>query len=306
MKFKLDIEKKNSANIGTIEGHNKRLHPTASQLPKVAWITPQGCHEIVPFNADLLEKAKGLAKRKDAVLAVELVVQVGNQTDWRDMPTDEFPEGKRKSGSAQKLNALMAGVKAAAFAEFGKDRIISIDLHTDESTPHAHIVFAPILDGKLQAKHWLNGVASCAILREKLHSHVTKFIECDYTKGVPKGDPHDSEKGAGKSRSERKNDEVLTLKSLLQKASHQIQTLFSQLKSEQKKAQKVKADNDDFAEKAMRKMAALEAENARLRPTLAPTPEKPRQEAKNDALGPLGVVMGDRKSPSSLPTKKPS
>jgi hypothetical protein len=68
----------------------------------------------------------------------------------------------------------------------------------------------------------------------------------------------------------------------------------------------VKADNDDFAEKAMRKIQALEAKIRELLPTPAPNPEKTRQEAENHARRALGVVMGDRKSPPSLPTKKPT
>src|SRR5450830_1070257 len=250
MKFGLAIEKKNRGNIGTVQGHNNRLHETASQLPKEAWITPQGHHEIVPFNAALLAESKSLAKRKDAVLAVELVVQVGNQTDWRDMPTAEHPEGKRKPGASAKLNAIMAGVKAAAFAEFGQDRIISIDLHTDESTPHAHIVFAPIKDGKLQAKAWLNGAASCAALRERLHGHVNKFIECDYEKGAPGGAPHDPKKAAGgpaapkpkTSMLEKASDllskvtEIKALKEAISELNQRLQTMFSKLKSAEKKA----------------------------------------------------------------------
>ena len=165
---------------------NARTHPTTSQLPKSSWITPQGHHQVVAFDAVLLEKSKGLAKRKDAVLAVELVIQVGNQTDWRELPTAEHPHGKPKSGSSAKLNALVAGVKAAAIAEFGKERIISVDLHTDESTPRAPR-FRTYSRGKLQAKHWLDGAATCAQLRERIHSHVNKAIPCDYEKGAPGG-----------------------------------------------------------------------------------------------------------------------
>ena len=197
MKFSLAIEKKNNKNIGTVEGHNTRAHLTASQLPAAAWITPEGRHQIVKFNSKLLAQAKSLAKRKDAVLAIELVIQVGNQTDWRELPTDQFPFGRRKTGASARLNALITGVQKAAFAEFGKERIVSIELHSDESTPHAHIVFVPIFEGKLQAKRWLDGATSCAALRERLHGHVTQHIPCSYQKGAPGGAPHDPSKAAG-------------------------------------------------------------------------------------------------------------
>lgn len=301
MKFKLDLEKKNATNASQAQGHNERLHPTQHQLPKSEWFTPQGNHVIQKWDGDLLDKAKGLAKRKDAVFAVEMIFQVGNQADWRDPPTAEHPCGKPKPGCSQRMKDLVKGTHAAVIEEFGKDRIISITLHTDESTPHVHVVFAPILDGKLNAKHWTGGALACAKLRERLHSTLTKYSPCEYTKGAKNGEAHDPLKAAGGPKSPLKNDENLTLKGVIQKLQNQVQTLFSQLKSEQKKAQKVKAENDDFAEKAMRKIQALEAEIAKLRPTPAPNPEKTRQEAENHARRALGMVMGDRKSPPSPP-----
>lgn len=269
MKFSLAIEKKNRANIGTVKSHNNRLHPTVSQLPVTAWITPQGHHKIILFNADLLEKAKDLAKRKDAVLAVELVVQVGNQTDWRELPTLEHPHGKPKPGAAAKLNALIAGVKAAAISEFGAEKIISVDLHTDESTPHAHIVFAPIFEGKLQAKHWLDGATSCAVLRAKIHAHVNKFIACDYEKGAPGGDPHDPSKAAGGANAPKpepgfleKTADKLTggsvikqLKATILELNQQLQTMFSRLKSAEKRT----SDDAVLREKAIKKAQEMHA-----------------------------------------------
>lgn len=317
MKFSLAIQKKNRANIGTVEGHNTRLHPTASQLPKEAWMTAQGRHEIMPFNADLLAESKALAKRKDAVLAVELVVQVGNQTEWRDMPTAENPHGKPKPGAAKKLNAIMAGVKAAAFAEFGKNRIISIVLHTDESTPHAHIVFAPIKDGKLQAKAWLDGAASCASLRERLYSQVNKFIKCDYEKGAPGGAPHDPQKAAGAPAGPKPKpsflgkaadalsgiSEIKQLKKVISELNQQLQSMFSRLKraekaaldeAEKRKKAEEKAAESDLAErKARREIVLLE------RKIVAMTP-KPLEEAKKPPVGPSEGLKDGSKSSSSV------
>jgi hypothetical protein len=265
MKFCLAIEKKNRNNIGTVQGHNNRLHETRSQLPKEAWITPKGHHVLSEFNADLLAESKGLAKRKDAVLAVELVLQVGNQTDWRDLPTEEHPHGKRKSGASEKLNKLIAGVKAAALAEFGKDRIISIDLHTDESTPHIHVVFAPIKDGKLQAKAWLDGPASIVALRERMHAHVNKFIECSYEKGPGGGEPYDREKAAGgpkgpqpaagflqrASEAITSSKEIKTLRDAVTKLQGQLQAAFSRQKSAELKAAAAAKEAEDAARRVL-------------------------------------------------------
>jgi ElaB/YqjD/DUF883 family membrane-anchored ribosome-binding protein len=264
MKFTLAVEKKNRSNIGTVEGHNSRAHPTSSQLPESAWFTPQGWHQVIAFDKNLMEKSKGLAKRKDAVLAVEMVIGVGNQTDWRDLPTAEHPYGKPKPGASAKLNALVAGVKAAAIAEFGKERIISVDLHTDESTPHVHLVFAPINEGKLQAKKWLDGPAAVGFLREKIHAHVNKTIPCDYEKGAPGGAPHDASKAAGGVNAPKpepgfieKTADKLTGRSVIEQLkatiaglNQQLQTMFSKLKSAEKRA----ADELALREKAIKKM----------------------------------------------------
>ena len=343
MKFKLDIEKKNRNNIGMAEGHNHRHHATSKQLPRDAWFTPEGNHVITPFNHALLKEAKGLAKRKDAVFAIEFVVQVGNQTDWRDIPTDENPCGKKQPGTAKRLNDLIKGAQAAAEAVVGKDRIISIVLHTDESTPHVHVIFAPIVDGKLNQKHWLNGPKACEVFRANLHAEVNKFSPCDYVKGVPKGDEHDSSKAAGAVNGPKpkltilekgadllsKNSEMKGLKDVISKLNKQVQTLFLQVKNEIKKAQKAKAvhddlvkklkaenaatarklktENDDFAEKVMQKMKALQEKIKELTPTPLPQPvEKAPGEAKNDAQKEVGAVTADRKPSSTLKFRKPS
>lgn len=265
MKFRLSIEKKNRANIGTVNGHNKRLHATSSQLPKEAWFTAAGQHEVMAWQQGPLDEAKKLAKRKDAVIAVELIFQVGNQTDWRDLPTPEHPHGKRKSGASTKMNALMDGVKKAGLAEFGRDRIVSMDLHTDESTPHLHVVFVPVKDGKLHAKHWLDGPASCARLRERMHQVISQHIACSYEKGRPGGRPHDPAKAAGAENGpqpkptlgdEAENAlqaaaELKMVKNKLAAADAQIQTLFSRLKRAERMALEEKQKREESDARAV-------------------------------------------------------
>ena len=299
MKFSLAIDKKNTANIGQVRGHNHREHPTASQLPKAAWLTPQGHHTLKAWDASVLDQAKGLAKRKDAVLAVELVIQVGNQTEWRQVPDTACPQGKPMRGNTARMNALIAGAKQAIAREIGWDRVISAEFHTDESSPHVQVVFAPMLDGKLQAKHWVGGAAKCAQLRERIHKHVSQFLPCEYTKGAPGGEPHDSNKAAGKPGAVM-GGVVASLKATIEKLEQQVQSLFSQLKTEQKKALSVKAENDDFTLKAAKRMQAMQAEIDHLKPKTAVV--------KPDTL--KGVIQRDDQealppAPSGGPGRRP-
>jgi hypothetical protein len=279
MKFSLSIEKKNAANIGQVRGHNHREHPTRSQLPERAWFNAKGSHTIVEWRDQVLDQAKGLAKRKDAVLAVELSIQVGNQTDWREAPDEACPEGRPKGGNTAKMNALMAGVREAIKAEIGAYRVVSAVLHMDESTPHVQVVFVPVIEGKLNAKHWVGGAAKCAQLRERIHRHVNAQLPCEYTKGAPGGAPHDSMKAAGKPDAP---GALTKLKNKVQELEQKVQLLFSQLKGEQKKRAKLQAEYDEFTEKVAKrdqaqraKIVTLQAEIEQLRPR----PQKAIQQA---------------------------
>jgi len=197
MKLTMAIKKHNKGTVGQIAGHNKRKHDTASQLPNIAWFTDKGAHQVAKWNSKPLETAKGIAKRKDAVLAVEVILQVGSQSDWRELPTDDHPHGKPKAGAIPLLKKLHQAVIEVAGREFGHQNIISIDIHTDESTPHAHLIFTPIHEGNLQAKHWLDGPATLGQLRERVHKIVNAVIPCTYEKYGIGGAAHDPGKAAG-------------------------------------------------------------------------------------------------------------
>lgn len=248
MKFTVTFEKKNKNNIGQAKGHNTRLHATRSQLLPTAWFTTKGHHVIASWREDVLDSARKLAKRKDAVLAIELIVQIGNQTDWREIPTKEAPYGLPKAGATKKLKAMALGVRSAIEKEFGAQNIISIEVHTDESSPHIHALVTPVFEGKLQAKRWLDGSARCAELRARLHEVINQRFECTYEKGSHSGGlPHDHSKAAGQSNGPQPArgllgrltggidafNEAKKLKDKLETAYSNLQRLFSRLKKMQ-------------------------------------------------------------------------
>ena len=198
LSFTFAVDKMQSPSIGRAEGHNLRLHNTQSQLRKAAWFTPEGRHEVEPWRPDVLARAKGLAKRKDAVQAIQFVIQIGNQTDWRHEPEQDFPEG-RPMKIADAMNSAARGIRAWVEQEFGEDNCVGIDLHTDESSPHFHVVVTPVRDGKLQAKAWLDGPRKLAALRKRAWQAVNAHIKCEYSPGAPGGVPHDPTKAAGQT-----------------------------------------------------------------------------------------------------------
>lgn len=245
MRFTMAIKKHDRISAGRCEGHNARLHGTMSQLPPSAWLAKDGRVEVVPWRAEQLDAARDLAKRKDAVTAIELVIQVGDQTEWREMPTSQHPHGKPKAGTKPLTVQLALAAREAAVAEFGEANVVGVDLHLDESSPHVHILVTPITpDGRLQAKHWLDGARKCAQLRERIHAHVTKRLPCTYTKGEPGGAPHDPQKAAGGADARRpalgvietakealvRSGEVRELKAEVGRTSSALQQAFSRIK----------------------------------------------------------------------------
>lgn len=203
MKFKMDIEKHSSIAAGRIHGHNTRAHPTESQLPRAAWYDPEGRIEVARFRPEQIDAARSLAKRKDAVIAIEIVVQIGNQGDWRDMPTLDHPHGRPRPGMKGLMKDMALAALDAARREFGEENVVGADLHLDESTPHVHIVITPIHEGRLQAKHWLDGKATCAKLRRRIHEVVSARVPCTYTPGNAGHTPHDPTRAAGAANAPR-------------------------------------------------------------------------------------------------------
>lgn len=299
MKFVMAIEKKKKITVGKTKGHNKRLHATQSQLPKAAWITQKGHHEVMAWRDDVLESGVALAKRKDAVVAIELVIQVGNQSDWRELPTADHPHGKPKPGAVPKLKALMTAAKQAAIREFGEPNIVSIDLHTDESTPHVQIVVTPVKSGRLQAKAWLDGAKKCALLRSRIHDVVTSHIYCTYDKGAQGGMPHDPSKAAGGSGRPAPQpgllkralgafdalSEAKELKSQLSALQIQLQGVFSRVKNAEQQASKDK----ERTKQAGLRAAAAERQEKYLRQRVTDLEqqlEKVRPETKSSPPAP--------------------
>jgi hypothetical protein len=72
---------------------------------------------------------------------------------------------------------------------FGADSVLHIAHHMDETTPHTHILVMPLLDGRLNAKHYTGGV------RTRMAELQTDFFE-------KVGKKHDLERGV--SRAETK------------------------------------------------------------------------------------------------------
>lgn len=306
MLFSLAMLKQNKMNLGQAEGHNTRLHPTKMQLPEPAWYTKAGHHEVMPWDETKLDTAKSLSKRKDAVLALQFVFTIGNQADWRELPTLDCLEGKPKKivdgkPARDQMNAVAAGARAAMIKEFGEKNIVSIELHTDESTPHVHCVVTPITaEGKLQAKTWMNGHKTCAALRARLHTTMNLHIHSTYTPGEPSGGAYDASYRAGGTNAAQpepswaqKAAAAVNLPKIITGLKKQVElykakydALFSRLKSMQKKIDKHEKELTNAKAEAAKAAATKAREAAEKLATLKRSAEQQitRLQSKNEEL----------------------
>lgn len=279
-KFTLAIQKHNRLTAGRCLGHNGRMHATASQLPQHAWLTSKGHHPGMEWQQKRLESAKALAKRKDAVIAIEFIIQVGDQTCWRETPTKENPYGRPRSSIGKDLKSLLTASREAAVQEFGQDNLVGVDLHTDESSPHVHVVVTPVKAGRLQAKAWLNGARMCAKLRARMFSVVNRHLPCEYTPGARGGAPHDPRQAAGGPSAPQAASGIMgavretlgldvaaqikTLKSDNERLGQEKQMLFSKVKRIELRLQEEEEQHSSTRQSAQAEQRRTSGERGRL------------------------------------------
>lgn len=270
--FAFSAAKMKKGDLSIAKGHNLRTHDTESQLPKSTWLAKEAHYTMTRWNDEQAEKARHMAKRKDAVVGIEMTFQVGSQVDWREEPTKEHPHGKAKKYPAN-LKAMGQQIGKFLAAEFGAENVVSLELHMDESSPHFHAVVTPIKDGKLNAKHWMDGPARLSKLYERAHSYVVRAVPCEYVKGRAGGLKHDPSKRAGAAEPPGMIDKLMKLKPLMDENA-QLKARVRQLEQLQfsgekrrhqaallDKAAQVRADAQQDRQKAAETLQ--EAENER-------------------------------------------
>lgn len=139
------IEKrKDIASVRRTAEHHLRTVPTPNADPSgtikilAGFGTPNDITTIVGGVA------KNLAKRKDAIKALDLFFGAS-------------PEFFKQGGSIRDFEAT--ALKWAGDT-FGEDNIVLAVTHEDETTPHVHIILTPVTPkGTLSASHWLDGPA---------------------------------------------------------------------------------------------------------------------------------------------------
>ncbi len=145
---------KSFGEIGGSLSHNYRDRPTPNANSQ---LTQNNEHSLP--NAELvmssIKDKLPEKRRKDAVLCVEYLITAS--PDW--IGWNKLDEQKYFSDAKKWLED-----------KHGKDNVIATTIHRDESTPHMIAYVVPLVEGKLNAKHFLGG-------REKLSKMQTDFAD---------------------------------------------------------------------------------------------------------------------------------
>jgi hypothetical protein len=131
-------------------------HNTRERMPPNA--DPKWSGENFNYGGDTEDTLNRIGKllpakvRENAVYAVEVVMTA----------SPDFSGGWKN---------YLSDCDQWAKGLFGEDNLLHINHHFDESTPHTHIVFMPLKDGKLNATHFIGGH------RDRMAQLQTDFFE---------------------------------------------------------------------------------------------------------------------------------
>lgn len=197
MKYSCDVQKLKIDDLKGIDGYLERKDKKEHHIKNEKEWFDKVNHVTFYKNEEVLETAKNLAKRKDATLGFKHTFQVGNQFDWREEPSEDFPSGKPKPIDREQFKAMGGAILDVAVKIYGKENIARLELHLDESSPHFHLVGTCVKDGKLNQKEFLKTPLDLTRMRKQFYTEISKIMKCEYEEGNTKetnlevGKPHD-------------------------------------------------------------------------------------------------------------------
>lgn len=130
--------------LAAAAAHHLRARPVANADPERAAANrhggPSAPAELV---AAIRDRAEPLVRRRDAVRCIEVLLTA----------SPEWFAGDRE-GRADQLGQAASRWLGETF---GRDNVLGVGLHMDETSPHVWALVTPVVDGRLCAAHWLDG-----------------------------------------------------------------------------------------------------------------------------------------------------
>lgn len=123
-------------------------------------------YDLVESNFNLYQRIKKRVEevRENSRIQKNSVVDVSNIITLNKEQFEEWGEDKSKEYFREVYNYFCD--------EFGKENVVSAKVHMDETTPHMHLHFVPIKDGKLQCRSVLNQSRF-----NKVHTNAPKYLQ---------------------------------------------------------------------------------------------------------------------------------
>lgn len=123
-------------------------------------------YDLVESNLNLYQRVKKRVEevRENSKIQKNSVVDVSNIITLNKEQFEEWGEDKSKEYFREVYNYFCD--------EFGKENVVSAKVHMDETTPHMHLHFVPIKDGKLQCRSVLNQSRF-----NKVHTNAPKYLQ---------------------------------------------------------------------------------------------------------------------------------
>lgn len=150
---------KNRSQLTQTQQHNLRLRNTPNSSKNPIHVVGAKTYKEVIGEIEGKFMQYDIKPRSNSVIAVEVLLTASPEF-FRDLPEEKFKEWVSESYKFAKK-------------EFGKNLIQTV-LHTDESTPHLHIIFTPITpDNRLSMKDLYGGKQKLS----ELQSRYAKFME---------------------------------------------------------------------------------------------------------------------------------
>lgn len=123
-------------------------------------------YDLVESNLNLYQRVKKRVEevRENSKIQKNSVVDVSNIITLNKEQFEEWGEDKSKEYFREVYNYFCD--------EFGKENVVSAKVHMDEITPHMHLHFVPIRDGKLQCRSVLTQSRL-----NKVHANAPKYLQ---------------------------------------------------------------------------------------------------------------------------------
>ena len=141
------ISKQKSSSLGAVNNHNMRLTDTPNAKPNGIFKRLVG--DANASTSDLvykrLEQAGVTKHRKDAVVAVELVLTASPEYFRPDKPSEYGTYDK------DRLKAWLTQTNSFLKSKYN-GLVVEATLHLDEATPHMHVIIVPLVKKERKKK----------------------------------------------------------------------------------------------------------------------------------------------------------